>query len=35
MQSLLRWQARDPMGLMIKAIQVELAPIDDTSWKWF
>lgn len=33
-QSLLRWQARDPMGLMIKAIQVELTPIDDMSWKW-
>jgi peptide/nickel transport system substrate-binding protein len=33
-QSLKRWQARDPMGLMIKAIEVELAPIDDMSWKW-
>ncbi|AOO81121.1 ABC transporter substrate-binding protein [Bosea vaviloviae] len=33
-QSLKRWQARDPMGLMIKAIEVELAPVDDMSWKW-
>ena len=33
-QSLKRWQARDPMGLMIKAIEVELSPVDDTSWKW-
>lgn len=33
-QSLKRWQARDPMGLMIKAIEVELSPVDDTTWKW-
>lgn len=33
-QSLVRWSARDPMGLMLRAIQVELAPIDDRSWKW-
>ena len=33
-QSLKRWQARDPMGLMIKAIEVELSPVDDMSWKW-
>ncbi|WP_375461493.1 ABC transporter substrate-binding protein, partial [uncultured Enterovirga sp.] len=33
-QSLKRWAARDPMGLMITAIQKELAPIDDRSWKW-
>lgn len=33
-QSLKRWQARDPMGLMIKAIENELSAIDDRSWKW-
>lgn len=33
-QSLVRWSARDPMGLMLRAIQVELAPVDDRSWKW-
>ena len=32
--SLNRWAARDPMGLMIKAIQVELAPVDELTWKW-
>jgi peptide/nickel transport system substrate-binding protein len=33
-QSLKRWQARDPMGLMIKAIENELSPVDDRTWKW-
>lgn len=33
-QSLQRWQARDPMGLMIKAIENELSAVDDRSWKW-
>lgn len=33
-QSLKRWQARDPMGLMIKAIENELVAVDDRSWKW-
>ncbi|PZN93429.1 MAG: hypothetical protein DCF30_21685, partial [Hyphomicrobiales bacterium] len=33
-QSLKRWQARDPMGLMIKAIENELVAIDDTTFKW-
>ena len=32
--SLKRWAARDPMGLMILAIQKELTPVDDRSWKW-
>jgi len=29
-----RWSARDPMGLMLRAIQVELAPVDELTWKW-
>lgn len=33
-QSLVRWSARDPMGLMIRAIQNELVAVDDRSWKW-
>jgi peptide/nickel transport system substrate-binding protein len=33
-QSLKRWQARDPMGLMIKAIENELVAVDDTTFKW-
>ena len=33
-QSLKRWAARDPMGLMISAIQQELTPVDDRTWKW-
>ena len=33
-QSLIRWSARDPMGLMIRAIQNEITPIDDRSFKW-
>src|SRR3954470_8839255 len=32
--SLVRWSARDPMGLMLRAIQVELAPVDELTWKW-
>ncbi len=32
--SLLRWQARDPMGLMLKAIQVELTAVDERTFKW-
>src|SRR5260370_11471452 len=32
--SLARWSARDPMGLMIKAIQNELTPVDDKTFKW-
>ena len=33
-QSLVRWSARDPMGLMLRAIQNELTAIDDCSWTW-
>lgn len=32
--SLIRWSARDPMGLMIKAIQEEIVAIDDRSFRW-
>jgi peptide/nickel transport system substrate-binding protein len=32
--SLTRWSARDPMGLMIKAIQKELVAVDDKTIKW-
>src|SRR5277367_1990569 len=32
--SLARWSARDPMGLMIKAIQNELVAVDDRTVKW-
>ena len=32
--SLTRWSARDPMGLMIKAIQNELTAVDDKTFKW-
>ncbi|HEY8564484.1 MAG TPA: ABC transporter substrate-binding protein [Beijerinckiaceae bacterium] len=32
--SLARWSARDPMGLMIRAIQNELTAVDDRTWKW-
>ncbi|MGY4455765.1 ABC-type transport system substrate-binding protein [Bradyrhizobium sp. i1.3.1] len=32
--SLSRWAARDPMGLMILAIQQELTPVDDRTFKW-
>ncbi len=33
-QSLVRWSARDPMGLMIRGIQNELVAVDDRTWKW-
>ncbi|WP_018259903.1 ABC transporter substrate-binding protein [Methylobacterium sp. WSM2598] len=32
--SLVRWSARDPMGLMIRAIQAELSAVDDRSFRW-
>ena len=32
--SLIRWSARDPMGLMIRAIQNELVAVDDRTFKW-
>src|SRR5262249_55803575 len=32
--SLTRWCARDPMGLMLKAIQQELVAVDDRTVKW-
>ena len=32
--SLTRWRARDPMGLMLKAIQQELTAVDDRTFKW-
>ena len=32
--SLARWSARDPMGLMLKAIQNELTAVDDKTFKW-
>jgi peptide/nickel transport system substrate-binding protein len=32
--SLVRWSARDPMGLMIRAIQNELVAVDDRTWLW-
>src|SRR5580698_9535571 len=32
--SLTRWSSRDPMGLMIKAIQNELTAVDDRTFKW-
>ncbi len=32
--SLTRWSARDPMGLMIKAIQKELVAVDDKTVRW-
>ncbi|WP_456617704.1 MULTISPECIES: ABC transporter substrate-binding protein [unclassified Bradyrhizobium] len=32
--SLARWSARDPMGLMIKALQQELTAVDDRTFKW-
>ena len=34
MASLTRWAARDPMGLMLKAIQNELVAVDDRTFKW-
>src|SRR6202142_1021275 len=32
--SLNRWSARDPLGLMIKAIQNELVAVDDQTFRW-
>ncbi len=32
--SLIRWSARDPMGLMIKAIQEEIVAVDDRTFRW-
>ncbi len=32
--SLIRWSARDPMGLMLRAIQKELVAVDDRTFKW-
>src|SRR5438477_10126862 len=32
--SLTRWSARDPMGLLIKAVQQELTAVDDRNVKW-
>src|SRR3954452_22728149 len=32
--SLTRWSARDPLGLMLKAIQQELTAVDDRTFKW-
>jgi peptide/nickel transport system substrate-binding protein len=32
--SLTRWSNRDPMGLMLKAIQNELTAVDDRTFKW-
>ena len=32
--SINRWSARDRMGLMIKAIQQELAAVDDRTFRW-
>ncbi len=32
--SLVRWSARDPMGLMLRAIQNELVAVDDSTFKW-
>jgi len=32
--SLVRWSARDPMGLMLRASQNELTAVDDRTFKW-
>src|SRR5499427_4128550 len=32
--SIARWEARDNMGLMLKAIEQELAAIDDSTFRW-
>jgi peptide/nickel transport system substrate-binding protein len=32
--SLTRWAVRDPMGLMIRAIQKELVAVDDRTFRW-
>lgn len=32
--SLVRWSARDPMGLMLRDIQQELTAVDDRTFRW-
>jgi peptide/nickel transport system substrate-binding protein len=32
--SVSRWAARDPMGQMLKAIESELTPVDDRTFRW-
>ncbi len=32
--SITRWSARDPMGLMLKALQNDLTAVDDKTFKW-
>src|ERR1044072_2263302 len=32
--TLTRWSARDPLGLMLKAIQQDLTAVDDRTFKW-
>jgi len=32
--SITRWSNRDPMGLMLKALQQELSVVDDRTFKW-
>jgi len=32
--SLTRWSVRDPMGLMIRALQNELVAVDDRTFRW-
>ncbi|MEG7700685.1 ABC transporter substrate-binding protein, partial [Listeria monocytogenes] len=32
--SLTRWMARDPIGLMIRGIQDDLAAVDDRTFRW-
>jgi peptide/nickel transport system substrate-binding protein len=32
--SINRWAARDPMGLMIKAVENELTAVDDRTFRW-
>jgi peptide/nickel transport system substrate-binding protein len=32
--SMVRWSARDPMGLMIRGIQKEFTAVDDRTFKW-
>ncbi|KAF0137192.1 MAG: peptide/nickel transport system substrate-binding protein [Xanthobacteraceae bacterium] len=32
--SLTRWAVRDPMGLMLRAIQKELVAVDDRTFRW-
>ena len=32
--SIIRWSARDPMGLMLRASQNELTAVDDRTFKW-